>query len=223
MEKTWDRVTLLWDFGGQNIAGGGIATSITPTGSFDREACPANSMANRRLTHVLGKMQAISQPRNRGQRRGVIKLDIAGCFHNGSNKPPRDDAIVGFIKQAVEKMTKEPSRKRKWGVQIEPPPVRYHGHGKSWMDTEFTLSFALDDGEQFCDSVIEIARAVFEGLGVHDESGLWLARFTLRRETFVNVDGAWISFARWLRISHGLPIHGPEDSFFEALSLSPTL
>jgi hypothetical protein len=222
MERTWDRVTLLWDFGGRNIGGGGIATSVTPEGDFDPNACPPNSMSERNKVHVLGKMEAVSLPRSGGQRRGQIKLDIAGCFYKGSNQPPQEEAIIKFINQAMEKMIEDPLRKRKWGVNIEPPPARYHGWKKSWMDTEFVLSFVLADGEQFCDSVIELAEAIFEGLGIHDDHGFSLANFSIKRDTFVMMDGSWITFARWLRMSHRLPIYGPEDSI-ETIISNPTL
>ncbi len=220
MERTWDRVVLKWDFGGQNLCGGGLATSVTAEGEFDPNICPPNALPDRHKVHVLGKMTAISEPR-RGQRRGSIKLEIYGCFHNGSNQPPQAEAISKFLEQSIKRMTEDPARKRKWGVRIE-LPSNPHGFKPSWMDTEFTLSFVLDDGEQFCDTAIEIARAVFEGLGVHDFHGLFLARFSLRRDTFVNIDGSWITFAKWLRINHRLPIYGPEDSIDEMIS-TPTL
>jgi len=218
--ETWDRVTMLWDFGGKHLCGGGIATSVTAEGGFDLSVCLPNSMRDRHKVHVLGRMKVVSEPR-RDQRRGSMKLDIYGCFHNGSNQPPQEEVIISFIKRAIEKMTEDPSRKRKWGVSIEPPPARY-GLKKSWMDIEFTLSFDLDNGEQFCDSAIEIARAVFDGLGVQDPTGLYLARFILQRDTFVNIDGSWVSFARWLRISHRLPIYGPEDGVEELVQV-PTM
>lgn len=75
----------------------------------------------------------------------------------------------------------------------------------------FTISFSLDNGDKFCDTAIELVREIFKALGLKDEKGLRLAGFKITQETFFHLDDGWVSFARWLRMQHLLPVFGPED------------
>lgn len=86
----------------------------------------------------------------------------------------------------------------------------YAAQGEEHSST-FTTYFKLEDGDKFCDTAIELVSAIFTALGVEDPSKLRLARFTVTQETFFLFDDSWISFARWLRMSHLLPVFGPED------------
>jgi len=190
---------MAWDF-----IIGGIGTSVHIDGHFDPELCdPYVSDINRdEQAHGLFKMEAISMPCTNGDRRGEMKLDIRR--RRGKNIPPNADAIVGFLSTEIQKLT-EGRRPMRYRPHIQPPQE------KCWTKTEFLISFVLGNSEQFCDTSIEIGRAVFTGLGVKDDTGISLAGFEIERETFVMIDKAWITFARWLRIKHRLPIYGPED------------
>ncbi len=202
--KPWDKVTLTWD-----CYGTGISTSVCLDGKFNPNATDPevyNSKAEEQV-HGLFQMQIISLPRERddGQRKGEIILDIRR--KSGANVAPNSKALVKFLEARLSPRvsTKRPLS-NEYGVSVQPPAT------KSWADTKFTLSFVLANSEQFCDTAIEIGRGVFEALGIHDESGIYLTGFSLKRETFVKLDGSWITFENGLRISHRLPIWGPEDN-----------
>ncbi len=199
--KTWDKVALIWDCYGM-----GLPTSLCMDGNFDPDAIDPKVIdykAEERV-HGLFRMEAVSQPRDRDddQRKGEVVLDIR-CQRR--NLTPNSKAIARVLEEGLNDLPAGARRPNEYGVHIVSPAT------ESWTDTTFKLLFVLANREQFCDTAIEIARAVFIGLGIHDESGFLLARFSVRRESFVMIDGSWITFARWLRISHRLPIYGPED------------
>ena len=200
--KSWDKVTLMWDCFGM-----GVSTSVCLDGKFKPNATDPkvfNSKAEEQV-HGLFQMQIISLPRERddGQRKGEITLDIRR--KRGGNIEPNSKAIVKYLEARLNKPPRGQDKPNEYGVRIQPPAT------KSWIDTKFTLNFVLANSEQFCDTAIEIGRGVFEALGIHDENGINLAHFSLKRESFVMIDGSWITFAHWLRMSHRLPIWGPED------------
>jgi len=70
----------------------------------------------------------------------------------------------------------------------------------------YTIGFCLENGEHFCDTVINIVEKVFSVLGVEDNRRYTLANFTIAQETFIRLEEAWITFANWLRICHRLPL-----------------
>lgn len=195
--KTWDKVTLRWDCYGM-----GLCTSVRLDGEFKpRDPYNRYNHETEDQYHGLFLMEATSLSRERddGQRKGEIILDIRR--KTGPNIAPNAKAVVEFLDA---RLSPRSSRRplNEYGVSVQPPATI------SWIDTKFTLSFVLANNEQFCDTVIEIGRGVFEALGINDESGIYLAGFSLKRESFVMIDGSWITFVRWLRISHRLPILG---------------
>ncbi len=203
MDK-WDKVTLNWDF-----SVSGLGTGVLVEGGFDptiHDPYVFSGSERDRKTHHLIEIEAISMPQKGEQRKGEMTVDIK-IKHNLT---PHYETITQRLREALDKLTQGPRPIRQAPVGIIEP----QGHPnmkRSWMDTKYSLSFVLANGEQFCDSSIEIARTVFEGLGVKDPNGYSLANFSLQRETFVNIDGSWITFPRWLRMHHRLPIYGPED------------
>jgi hypothetical protein len=197
--RTWDKVTIAWDF---SVCG--IGSSVHIDGHFDPELYNPYVFDTKKeeQTHGLFKMEATSMPYTMtGQRSGEMKLDIK----NRKNTPPKADAIVGFLSTEMQKLVEGQRPTLQCRPRIQPP------QRECWTETEFLLSFVLGNGEQFCDTSIKIGRAVFAGLGIHDDTGILLAGFRIKRETFVMIDEAWITFAHWLRINHRLPIYGPED------------
>lgn len=198
--KTWDKVTIRWD-----LFTSGIGTSVCLDGRFDESLNNPHihSSAADAQIHGLFKMEAVSLPLDEGSRdrRGEMTLNISG--KRGITFAPNIEAIMSRLTPAFEYHHSKACRN---GACITPPATR------SWTDSAFVLNFLLADGEQFCDVAIEMGRTVFEALGVHDDSGIYLARFSLDRESFVRIDDGWITFPRWLRMKHRLPIYGPEDS-----------
>ena len=152
------------------------------------------------------------QKTRNGERYGEMKIDIRR--KSGRNVPPQKNSIIKLVDAELDKLTTFDTRSS-WRCKRKPriiPPKT-----TSWADTIFTVSYKLSDGEQFCDTTIEIARAVFTALGVHDKNKQYLALFSLHQETFVLIEDSWISFTKWLRISHLLSIFGPEDFEFEKI------
>jgi hypothetical protein len=197
--KTWDKVTMVWDWHGF-----GIPTSVTMEGMLDLTIIDPKviSYTAKEKVHGLFQMTAHSFE-DGGDRKGEMVLDIRRA--HGPNTAPDSKALVHYLRERFKQLESGARPVCRNGVYIEPPKT------KNWTDTKFILRFVLSDGEQFCDTVMQIGRAVFEGLGVKDENGYSLAGFTLKRESFVQLDNGWITFPRWLRIKHRLPIHGPED------------
>lgn len=198
--KTWDKVTIDWDF-----FTSGVCTSVRMNGRLDPNAYDPQVFDSKieEGIHGLFKMKVHSYENSARQRMGEMLLDIRR--HRGPNVPPRSKELIGLLKAKFEASGPNGLPVCKYGVSVEGPAT------ESWTDTKFLLRFVLADGEQFCDTAIDIGSAVFEALGVNDVSGVYLARFSIRRESFVMLDGAWITFAKWLRISHLLPVMGPED------------
>ena len=196
----WDKVALKWG------CFSGIGTSVRMDGAFDPSLNAPNvsySPEGERLHGLFGIVAVSLFSKGEEDRRGEMRIDIR-CLRR--NLPPHSQALIGFLDAEFQRKT-----------QAERHAFRYQPHMKgpervSWTDTIFTVNFRLGNGEQFCDFTIELARAVFAALGIRDDDGIHLAHFSLTRETFIEMDKAWIPFPRWLRISHRLPIHGPEDS-----------
>lgn len=69
------------------------------------------------------------------------------------------------------------------------------------------FEFFIQDEESFCDAAITIVKAVLNKSGVQDNEDYLLGHFTLSNATFVEFEAGYISLVRWLRITHGLPIH----------------
>lgn len=201
--KTWDKVTLKWDW----HCGSGLCTRVCLDGKFKPKIIDPQvyDPEAQEKVHGLFRMEATSLSRERddGQRKGEMILDIRR--KSGPNTAPNSKAIVKFLEARLSPRFSKLNLPNEFGVGIQSPKEI------SWMDTKFTLSFVLANSEQFCDTAIEIGRGVFEALGIHDKAGIHLADFSLKRESFVRLDDSWITFARWLRISHRLHISGPED------------
>ncbi len=77
---------------------------------------------------------------------------------------------------------------------------------KGDFDITFMVKFQLENGEQFCNTVIALVRELFVRFGADDGHGYHLADFKLRQDDFVRFENAWISFVRWLRIENQLPV-----------------
>lgn len=80
---------------------------------------------------------------------------------------------------------------------------------RTWPD--LVINFTLHDGESFCDAAIDLVEAIFQRAGVVDIGKYHLGNFTLTNSTFVRLENAWISFVRWLRIQHRLPLDYVDD------------
>lgn len=121
---------------------------------------------------------------------------------------------TGEIEIDIRRVAISPTTERKRITDILsvklPGIFSYRAQGKENSEI-FTICFKLDNGDEFCDTAIKLVSAIFEALGVEDSKGLRLAYFTVTQKTFFWFDNSWISFARWLRMSHLLPVFGPED------------
>lgn len=201
--RTWDKVTLRWN------CGFGLAGSVrVDTGEFDPEAYSQFRGKSSEAVHGLFGMEVFSLPRQQGSnmRQGEMTIDIHQ--NQGPNVTTQVDAIVAFLEVELSKLKdKTPG----CTCYCELKPIIIPPKSLSWNDTKFTISFIQAQGVHFCDAAIEVARAVFTALGIHDQGGHYLAGFSVKRETFVMIDDVWITFARWLRMNHCLPITGPED------------
>ncbi len=191
--NTWNKTTITWD------CSIGLRTSITENGDFDRKVSKCLSQHRRHDVHGMSAFSAYSDQED--QRRGVMVLHIK----QSHNVDTATEAIVERLKSAFKKLTDGPNAARQYGVRVDPPK------DKSWIDGKFTLTFNLTDSEEFCDQAIVIARAVIEALGIEDSDGFVLANFSLKYESFVMIDGSWITQRRWLRIKHRLPVFDIKD------------
>lgn len=68
----------------------------------------------------------------------------------------------------------------------------------------FSIHYALQNGESFCDSAIEKAKLIFSKFGVEDSAGREIANFLILRESLVKTSNGWIPFADYLRVKNGL-------------------
>lgn len=73
-------------------------------------------------------------------------------------------------------------------------------------DGMLEVQFFLENGDGFCDAVIEIVRTVFRIFGVEDEYTYALSFFKLKQETFFKFRDAWIPFIDYLKMSHHLHV-----------------
>ncbi|MEK7188013.1 MAG: hypothetical protein AAB691_04175 [Patescibacteria group bacterium] len=188
---------MTWDTHGSNFG-----TSVHYDGHLDHKLHdPRVFGSGDGLIHGIFGIEAVSlYSRDLTHRAGEMKLNIQ---RRGPAHPPNREAIVNFLLARFQYETDQ--RHFKYSPSVVGPI------NESWTETIFTVSFILGNDEHFCDMAIEIARAVFIALGVHDENGYYLARFAVKRETFAMIDASWITFPRWLRMKHRLPIVGPED------------
>jgi hypothetical protein len=187
----WDKVTLKWD------CFHGLPTSVLMDGSFNPKFYDPRvfDTEKRENLHGLFGMEAFSLPSaDESSRRGEMHLDIRNMERN---IPPKKGALRNLLMQEF---------KQREGTSFRYAPGIQEPLGTSWSDTIFTVYFFLANGEHFTDLAIEVARAVLAGLGVHDESGIYLTRFDLTRETFAKFEGNWITFENWLRMKHRLPV-----------------
>jgi len=69
----------------------------------------------------------------------------------------------------------------------------------------FTVRYALEDGESFCDSAIKKVQKLFEVFGIKDEGNYLLANFLTFQETLVLTKKGPIPFADYLRGKYKLP------------------
>jgi len=204
--KMWNKTSVTWDW---KISG--LGTSVHNDGHFDPNLYdPMVYGSGEGKIHKLYSMSIVSLPHERdGDRQGQVELDIKRTGRTYGETTPHSKAIVKYLKRALERLSKEGHGQIiKYLPRVTPPKT------KSWTDTKFLVDFVMPNGEQFCDFAIEIGRAVFVGLGIHDEHGWHLADFSHKRETFVTLDGSWITFENWLRVSHTLPIQDSENRLF---------
>ena len=136
-------------------------------------------------TQRLFGLRAVSLPARRGRIEVGINPSVNFTSHAGEHhilnrftKLLEDDRRVGVYRGT-------------WGEGAWPPLI---------------FNFTLHDGESFCDTAIDIIEAILKRAGVQDEHNYWLGHFTLKQDTFVKFENGWISFIRWLRIQHKLPL-----------------
>ncbi|CAN5147859.1 hypothetical protein BH11PAT3_BH11PAT3_2560 [soil metagenome] len=192
--------TVAWDFNGSSLG-----TNVCMNGDFKPELNDGKySSENETLIHGLNGMEAVSLPceDRSSQRIGEITLHITG--KRAITFAPNIEAIMSYLKPPFDY---NDHKRLGFGVSILPPK------SKSWMDSKFVLRTVLSDGHQFCDCAIEIGKMVFDALGINDPNTYRLARFSITRESFVMIDGSWITFTRWMRIKHRLSVYGPEGGF----------
>lgn len=191
--KIWQKETLTWN------CSQGIGTSIAENGDFNTKV--SNGFSGQRR-HDLHEMSVFSKYVEDGNMKcGVMTLHIKQSY----NVDTAIEVIVNRLKSAFVKLTDGPNAIRQCGIHINPPKE------KSWSDGKFTLIFVLAEREEFCDQAIEIGRAIHEALGIEDSTGYRLADFSLSYDKFVMLDGVWITFVRWLRMGHRLPIFDTKD------------
>ncbi len=191
MRGFWDKVTLKWDFRT------GRETSVHEEGHFEPNLYNPrvySSEAHKKM-HGLFGMEIYSLYEDSGSRIGEVRLDVR---HKTRTVAPKKDAIKSLLVAEFER-----------GFQnhtFRYAPVVIVPEGNSWSDTIFIVRFGLENGEQFCDIAIEVARATLAALGVYDREGRTTTDFELKRETFAKFEGNWITFENWLRMKHCLPV-----------------
>ncbi len=198
--KTWDKVTFKWDLRM------GLPTGVLMNGRIDLKVIDPKvfDYEAKKKVHGIFGMEAVSLPHeDREPRRGEMTLEINGC--TCSTYAPVKEAIVRLLRKEMKRRVKNLSR----SFRNEPQVIGPEGNG--WTHNEFIIRFVMENGEQFCHYVMDLGEAVFAALGIHDERGFHLADFSITRDSFVKMDGAWITFPHWLRIEHRLPVQGPED------------
>jgi len=198
--KTWDKVTFKWDLRM------GLPTGVLMNGRIDLKVIDPKvfDYEAKKKVHGIFGMEAVSLPHeDRESRRGEMTLEINGC--TCSTFAPVKEAIVRLLRKEMKRRAKHLSR----SFRNEPQVIGPEGNG--WTHNEFIIRFVMENGEQFCHYVMDLGEAVFAALGIHDERGFHLADFSIARDSFVKMDGAWITFPHWLRMEHRLPVQGPED------------
>lgn len=68
------------------------------------------------------------------------------------------------------------------------------------------IKFKMGEGESFCDTAITLVKKILERAGVQDRDNYWLGHFTHDQASFVRFENSWVSFVRWLRMEHRLPM-----------------
>ncbi len=198
--RTWDKVTFRWNFRM------GLPTGVLMNGRVDLKLIDPRGFdyeAQKKVHGIFG-MEAVSLPHeDREPRRGEMTLEINGC--TCLTFAPLKGAIVRLLRKEMKRRAEHLSR----SFRNEPQVIGPEGNG--WTHNKFTIRFVMENGEQFCHYVMDLGEAVFAALGIHDKQGFCLADFSITRDSFVKMDGAWITFPHWLRMEHRLPVQGPED------------
>ena len=123
---------------------------------------------------------------------------------------------TGYIEILINRVSIGPTTEREKIINLLSVKVGnlmiYRAQEGMLHSSQFTIDFKLDDGDQFCDTAIKIVRAIFQALGVEDIKGYRLADFSIKQDTFMQLDGVWITFVNWLRIQHRLPVFSTEPT-----------
>lgn len=142
--------------------------------------------------HTIHKVEATALP----DRKGQVEVEIRRVAVSPTMER---QTISERLKVAVVELGKD---NYPHIMRLDEPAA----HCGNWV-----IWFSLKDGEHFCDTVIEIVRRVFQALGCEDPKNHQLADFRVSQETYFELDGNWIAFARWLRMKHELPIFCSDD------------
>jgi hypothetical protein len=189
--RFWDKVTLDWDW---TISGRGTSVRVD-NGELDDNAYDPRTSSNEGTVHGIYRMIALS-PVDKGDQRFVeMTLDVRP--QGGPNVPPKGKQIVSLLQGYLNMNPVAENRVLVTGPKKE-----------CWTATRFDLSLVLSNGEQFCDTAIELARAVMQALGTKDHRWMSLSNFCFTRETLVRFHGGYMPFDEWLRIQHQLPVMG---------------
>lgn len=144
----------------------------------------------KKLVHTIHELTATSLPDRE------VKVEV-GVRRVCISPTTERETILARLSEGMERF-----RKTRTGLECQ----RICVHDGGQFSAVFTIEFRLENGEKFCDVAIEAVREIFKSLGVQDDDGYYLADFEHSRETFIRLDDAWIPFARWLRMTHRLPI-----------------
>jgi len=178
--KRWQKTEMVWSC---HPGSGGIKTGVPITDWPD---------ATKTHFHVIIKLVAISMP----NRTGKIELEIGRAGFTsprGADKQKLYDMLSNGMHGGKEVIFS--SSRGQGGVIVK---------NAEELSGTFVITLELADGDHFCDVVLEVVRVIFEILGVEDEKTYKLADFSITQETLVWFGEAWITYARWLRVKHGV-------------------
>jgi hypothetical protein len=177
MKNRWQKTTIAW---GCSL---GLETNMPVTDWHNPEE---------KHLHTIHKIEATSLP----DRKGQIELRIQRLLVSPTTERER---IRTMLSEGLW------NKRKKLFRMSSDDSIRVKNEND--YSGLYIIEFYLDNGDSFCDIVIGIVREVFSILGVEDESGFKLASFSIKQETFISFEEAWISFASWLRIHHRLPVY----------------
>jgi len=186
----WQKTRMTWEC---NL---GLDTSVPVTDWHDPQ---------KKHFHGIHKIEAIALP----DRKGQVELLIQRVSVSPTTERT---AIYNLLSK---------------GIRDCRETIFHYANGNNYIGVKYgdeysgiyMIEFSLANGDQFCDIALEIVRRVLRLLGVEDNKGYRLADFTITQETYCQIENAWITYARWLRIQKQLPIHCSADDRKEARAM----